>query len=240
MPHTPYVSDGLVHFVGRSATSDEEAFDRLVAIMKDGWLRSAEALTRGIRDENRASFTITPSAPFSGNEHYVPGMVCFADIPAPALKIHTDKYRRFGLAFPKTFLIAKGARPVNYVPRGAKTQPLAKWPEIGEDWDELVPLFATEVDPGFGGITKSSEQVGEGPAKRIAEWVDYDFLAFVKFFDPTLPEDHVDNYYMEREWRCVRSIEFQVSDIACVYVAPGYGAPLVAAHPAFASQVREL
>lgn len=234
--HPRYVSDDLTHFVGRSAYSDDEAFDRLVAIIGDGWLLSTEARKGGFRVENRASFTITPSAPFSGNEHYVPGMVCFADIPEPALKIHTDKYKRFGLAFPKTFLIAKGARPVYYVPHGAKAQPAAKWPEIGEDWDELVPLFAEEVDPGLHGITKS----GEGPAKRIAEWVDFDFLAFVKFFDPTLPEDHVDNYYMEREWRSVCSIEFQISDVACVYVAPGYGPPLATAHPDLASRVREL
>jgi hypothetical protein len=42
----------------------------------------------------------------------------------------------------------------------------------------------------------------------------------VKFFDPTLPEEHIDNYYMEREWRTVRNIQFQLSDVAGVYVAP--------------------
>ena len=42
-------------------------------------------------------------------------MVCFCDIPDSDLAIHVNKYSRFGLAFKKEFLIAKGACPVFYV-----------------------------------------------------------------------------------------------------------------------------
>jgi Putative abortive phage resistance protein AbiGi, antitoxin len=238
-----YTSDELVHFVGRSAVSDDAAFDRLITIINDGWLLSQNARLRDDRDEDATSFELHPGEPLSGNDRYIPEMICFADIPEEALQIHTGKYKRFGLAFRKEFLIPKGARPVYYIPRTAKTQPLAKYDDIAEDWDDLADVFAKEVDPLFGGRTLSehgSREVGEAPARRIADWVTDDILAFMKFFDPTLPDDDPDNYYMEREWRCVRSISFDMSDIAHVYVADGYRERLTHALPALAQRVREL
>lgn len=158
--------------------------------------------------------------------------------------IHTAKYRRCGLAFSKRFLTGKGARPVLYVPMGAKTQPMAKYEDVGEDWDELADLLPLEIDPAFEGTIRSGDQVspeiGEGPATRIADWIEDDLLAFVKFFDPTLPEDHIDNYYMEREWRTVRNIQFRLSDVAGVYVAPGYATRLVTMSTDLAGKIAEL
>jgi hypothetical protein len=44
----------------------------------------------------------------------------------------------------------------------------------------------------------------------------------LKFFDPTLPPNHPNNYYMEREWRVAGKIDFAVRDIAALYVAPAF------------------
>ena len=44
----------------------------------------------------------------------------------------------------------------------------------------------------------------------------------LKFFDPTLPPDHPDNYYMEREWRVAGRVEFTLGDIAALYVPPSF------------------
>src|SRR4051812_9045131 len=102
-----YVAKDLTHFVGRSAKDDDEAYSRLVSIVRDGWPLPHNARLRGQRDENTGAFEVRPSDPLSSNERFVPEMVCFADIPGESLDIHVGKYRRFGLALPKAFLVPK-------------------------------------------------------------------------------------------------------------------------------------
>ncbi|QWT55329.1 hypothetical protein KP626_00060 [Christensenella sp. MSJ-20] len=43
-------------------------------------------------------------------------------------------------------------------------------------------------------------------------------MAYVKLYDATLPDDHPDNYYMEREWRSLKNISFSIHDIKTVYL----------------------
>ena len=243
-PIAPYVSKELIHFVGRSAQSDAEAFDRLVTILQDRWLLSREARAIGDRDENVTHLSLSTAEALSTNDRWVPSMVCFADIPMDALAIHVAKYRRFGIAFTKTFLIGKGARPVYYVPKGGRTTPLATYDDLSEDWDEIAHILPLEIDPRFDGTTRSgtegNPEVGANPAERISDWIAGEMLAFVKFFDPDLPDDHVDNFYMEREWRTVRNVSFDRHDIAHVYVARGFGARLRAAIPTLGVPIREI
>lgn len=42
--------------------------------------------------------------------------------------------------------------------------------------------------------------------------------AYIKLFDPMLADDDPENYYMEREWRALNSVEFSVEDIVSVYL----------------------
>ncbi|MFL5844293.1 MAG: abortive infection system antitoxin AbiGi family protein [Solirubrobacteraceae bacterium] len=238
-----YVSSELTHFVGRSAKDDEEAYGRLLSIIGDGWLLPHSARLRNQRAENMFALRMQPAVPLSTNERFLPEMVCFADIPDTDLEIHTGKYGRFGLAFSKSFLAPKGARPVLYVPHQATTQPLARHNDIRREWDELAQLFPDEVDPKFGGRTRSEHIArhpleGEGPAERIADWVSHDLLAYVKFFDAALPADHEENFYMEREWRTVRSVRFLAADVTRVYVASGYEQRLGSDVPGLAGRVR--
>lgn len=51
-----YVSSELVHFVGRSAASDEAAFSRLIKIINEGWLLTPEARAIGDDSEDAAQF----------------------------------------------------------------------------------------------------------------------------------------------------------------------------------------
>ena len=44
----------------------------------------------------------------------------------------------------------------------------------------------------------------------------------MKFFDESLPEEHRENFYMEREWRVAGFVTFELCDIQRVYVARGY------------------
>lgn len=43
-------------------------------------------------------------------------------------------------------------------------------------------------------------------------------FAYVKLYDVSLPDDHPDNYYMEREWRCLKNVNFSLSDIHTIYL----------------------
>lgn len=47
-------------------------------------------------------------------------------------------------------------------------------------------------------------------------------MAYVKLFDATLPDDHPDNYYMEREWRSLGNVDFSINDIKTIYLPTEY------------------
>jgi Putative abortive phage resistance protein AbiGi, antitoxin len=111
MKHTQrYVSNELSHFVGKGQT-DEVRYDILVnKILKTGWL------TYPPHDISRPrSLSLDFSSLISDDKALKYEVVCFCDIPDSDLGIHVNKYSKFGLAFKKGFLIAKGACPVFYV-----------------------------------------------------------------------------------------------------------------------------
>lgn len=43
-------------------------------------------------------------------------------------------------------------------------------------------------------------------------------MSYVKLYDANLPDDHPDNYYMEREWRSLKNITFTINDIKTIYL----------------------
>ena len=105
-----YVSNELSHFVGKGQT-EEKQYDILVnKILKTGWL------TYPPHDISRPrSLSLDFSSLISDDKALKYEVVCFCDIPDSDLTIHVNKYSKFGLAFKKDYLIAKGACPVFYV-----------------------------------------------------------------------------------------------------------------------------
>ena len=116
-----YISDLLCHFVGRSCATDDERFELLVKIIKEQQLRA------NLKEPNSPS--LQTSSRYSGNRlgeiFEKCDCVCFCDIPDEMLDIHTSKYSKFGIGFNKTFLAQEGARPVLYVPEGAKMEQIS-------------------------------------------------------------------------------------------------------------------
>jgi len=104
-----YVSSELSHFVGRGK-AEEEQYKLLLDILRTGWLTYAP---HDPTQPRTASLDF--SRPISKDEVIKYQVVCFCDIPDTDLAIHVKKYGRFGLAFKKDFLIARGACPVFYV-----------------------------------------------------------------------------------------------------------------------------
>jgi hypothetical protein len=49
-----------------------------------------------------------------------------------------------------------------------------------------------------------------------------EFLGFIKPFNSELPDDHPDNFYMEREWRLLGNMPFTLEQVTGLTVAAGY------------------
>ena len=246
-----YTSNLLCHFVGRSKANDDERFELLLTIIKGGKLIA------------NLSNPSQPESIFQSGYHCehvgeVFGRcdcVCFCDIPDLGLKIHTNKYSKFGMGFEKTFIAEQGANPVMYVP---KNYPVVKCggstatgnflpPRAPEEYYPFLLKLATSFLPLMGsGYTAACLSQWENGLKILGygdhlKLFDKDIhqmliegkyypllfslmqgisnqLQYVKLYDATLPDDHPDNYYMEREWRSLGNINFTIDDIKTLYL----------------------
>jgi hypothetical protein len=170
-----YVSDELTHFVGRAKTNDAERYALLLKILggpqgraagPEGWLQAS------YREEFGPGFTMLSDGQkrLSTNEAIKWTMLCFCDIPPGQLKIHMQKYKSFGIAFPKQFLLRQGATPVHYVPRNARNRAIGIGPQnVADRFDELraelqrvrvdLEEYVTRIDGAPTFLWKRSRQV---------------------------------------------------------------------------------
>lgn len=198
----PYVSEVLYHLVGSSQpTHDRENFEVLRKV-----LRSGELWTNSVGGKRGLVMTKTdPDRPRTNGEFIEATVTCFCDIPRNLLGRHTSRYGRFGVGIDRTLAAGLGARPVIYLPEVPRDPFL-----IVNGLGERILQCAKDLDqffPGPEGVSYSSRTMG-APAVDAADAADQaqtalvrDVLAFIKVFDVTLPEDHPENFYMEREWR---------------------------------------
>ncbi len=216
-----YVSNELFHFVGRHLSTQDEQFDLLIRILENGTLRSSRqriAENEIDRQEKVVSGELTRIA-----------AICFCDIPRQSLQLHMGKYSQFGISFTKRYLASKGAKPVIYIPIKSSI------PGGKSNRGEYIPRHFRNVLSSLIEVHKSKEAINStlSSNQRIRDSVnaaanEWSFLAkefyyFIKMYDEDLAEDHVKNYYMEREWRLVNSptrttLNFTLDDINAVIV----------------------
>jgi hypothetical protein len=214
-----YVSSELTHFVGRSLMSDDDRYALFVDIIKTG-------LIRGKVDNGKGStiVNVDPGVDFSSNDSYNVNMVCFCDIPIADFEIHMSKYSHFGLAFSKDFLIQRGARPVHYIPKDSISvnQKLTDMfntvtKEIRNLNMEIMMAFMLNIQNG-----QLQNQGQPYPYFNGFHFMDMQLLSFIKFYDHNKTDDDIDNFYMEREWRSLERIEFQLEDIKRIVIPSSY------------------
>jgi hypothetical protein len=230
-----YVSDELIHFVGGAMPSNAERYALFLKILGQGWLQAS------YREEFGPGFTVRSNSQtrLSANEAIKCTMLCFCDIPRGQLKIHTQKYGPFGIAFSKQFLLRRGATPVHYVPRNACNRAVGVGPQnVGERFDELraelgrvradLEEYVTGIDGAPTYLSKRSPP-GTPEGHRVlgrlsALQSEFEVLVFarIKFFTEGLPEDHRENYYMEREWRLHDGLAFRLGEIARIFLPLDY------------------
>jgi hypothetical protein len=231
-----YVSDELTHFVGRGLSTREEQFRLLIEIVRTGSLRASYRVEFGAG----CTMRVDPRKPLTSNESVRAVALCFCDVPYDDLGIHMAKYSGFGLAFSKRFMLSRGASPVFYVAKDAAPPPApGRGPRtLGETFqllrDELADIrlqmeqYADRENPsGASGVvvTYRLSPAGTPEIRRIlgrlnafASDLDQTVFARLKFFGGRLPEDHLENFYMEREWRKMDGLAFRLEDVQRVIV----------------------
>jgi hypothetical protein len=236
MPSQRYVSPELTHFVGRELSSDDQRYSLLVNdILKGGCLKfppiDDRPCTEGLSGSPLPLVGGTPKPDVDDTEAAYSRVVCFCDIPVPALAIHMSKYGRFGLSFLKRFLVAKGANPVMYVAK--KSQALAfGLPDVRSGYDvwprdkvfkENIQIF-------------SDKYLGKLPQPQ-KYFLDLLVFSFIKYFDDSAPDEDEANVYMEREWRVIGDVNFALADVHRVFMPERYAERFRADLPDYKGQL---
>jgi len=65
-------------------------------------------------------------------------------------------------------------------------------------------------------------------------------FGLLKTFDPSLPDSHPDNYYMEREWRVLGRVHFTTDDISTLVIPEGFKNRLKSDLPGYRGGVHTL
>jgi hypothetical protein len=214
-----YISPVLTHLAGSTLNSDDERYELLTKILKEGWI-TYPPHDQSTKTSKEILIQYTKNISESTNEMYVTSMVCFCDIPITDLQIHVDKYSRFGLAFDKHFIASHGGGPVYYVPKNASPA----WPD-GEDstsnrgqvFDRRVKDCYHLLDELICADDKWSEQ-----ARKVNRFLNANLFAYIRGFDHRLADKDRDNYYFEREWRILGSLNFGMSDVRRIFLPKGY------------------
>lgn len=215
-----YVSDELTHFVGRGRDAESQ-YRLLVHVMREG------RLTPPPHDADaREGVRIDPEEPISRNRAYEPRVVCFSDIPVGDLDLHIGKYSPFGLAFRKPFCVAQGANPVFYV--AAQSRSAAGAPR-GPAFDDMARLFHR--------VRTDAAAREDHDLLRLARFLDFEVLSFLKFFEYPLDDDDPENYYMEREWRLHGEFRFAPTEVRRVFFPEDYAARFRNDVPEYSGQV---
>lgn len=192
-----YISDKLTHFIGRKLTNQNSKYDLLVKILNDKQL-SPPPHVNGLG----SAVKMSPKNKISDNDLYQPYMICFCDIPDNNLKIHTEKYSCFGISFSKNFIVNNGGRPVFYIPKNS---------EIANRFDNIFKKHE-RIFTNIPSVTDID----------LFQFFSYDIFGYIVFYDHNLPDEHPENYYFEREWRIIGSLNFTLKDIKSIYIPRKY------------------
>jgi hypothetical protein len=207
------------------------------------------------------SMTVVHGKRLSSNAKYSPSIVCFADIPVDDLGLHIFKYSSFGLSFLKDFLVRCGATPVLYVAAQSSTNvrnPLAndgmnhgllqqlalEWKNGGhrENFTRAEVFDAAEQELSALLPFAPEGRAGAAPAPTapgsiLREFLFSELFPFIKFFNPDLDEGDPENYYMEREWRVVGPVKFELENVERLLVPRALRTRLYQDFPDFRGQI---
>ena len=252
-----YISDELTHFIGKNIDSDKDQYNLLVDILNSGWLTHAP---HEQTEKDSGGLTLSRHSQLSENLMYSPEIICFCDIPIEDLGLHISKYSRFGIGFNKSFLIEKGVNPVFYISKDSK---IKYWPDADKP-NDILKLYRSEfyddMIDNYHGFVKdimiyfkdlfyhSSDVIGskaeqnkirkfQDQVMKLEYFLDFHIFSYLKFFDNSKSEGDHDNYYMEREWRMIGNLQFNISNVRRVFLPESYAEMFRKDVPAYYGQL---
>lgn len=242
-----YTSDELVHLVGSSHPSDDEAnFETLKLIVESGEIRT-RLMEAG---SGRTGYLTKRSGSLVDESRLDPNVTCYADIPRRSLAIHVTKYGRFGLSFDRAWMAHQGARPVMYVPkRRDEFFSAIGGSQLLRDLDAIHEGLLQHCEKQLEGVNRASRRMramGTMPRGELSVLaatktaLELYLMAFIKPFDVQLARDDPKSFYMEREWRKFGNLQFEAKDVVAVYVAPGHLARAKLAFPSLRDKILRL
>ncbi|MTI49903.1 abortive infection system antitoxin AbiGi family protein [Sporosalibacterium faouarense] len=220
-----YVSNELTHFVGRGL-GESQQFNLLVKILNSGVLKKKEW-----PDNIISSQDMDMSKKISDNELYIVYMVCFCDIPISEMNIHMKKYSPFGISFKKKFIAGKGATPVHYIDKNS-TMPRESWMDMFDNYSKKINKFFNDEYMRKG---RKPEELKEIMNMRF--FIDQYIMSYLKFFDSSKEDDDENNYYMEREWRSLIKVEFELDDIYRIILPVKYLSEFMSEFPNYKGHI---
>lgn len=225
-----YVSRELTHFVGRGLPPDKQ-YNLLVKILRNGWLTHPPHKN----GPSGGNLSISRNGRICSGQLYRTEAVCFCDIPEPLRRIHMNKYSEFGISFLKRFLVLKGASPVFYVAGTSLIKDGGDKVTREKYFNDRVASLQA-LSGAFDQAFINADSLARSLANQfygVQQLLDFHVLGFVKCFDPGRDEDHDENYYMEREWRVLGNVDFELSDVSRVTLPSSYGTRFRADFPAY-------
>jgi hypothetical protein len=235
-----YISDELTHFAGTGKPTHDEQYKVLSRI-----LESKTLVSTSVPFGNSGIMT-HPNGKLSENNQYTFNMVCFCDIPLGDMGIHIKKYTPFGLSFKKNLIVSQGGSPVYYIPKKAiVNQQVHKHNKSfhtkAEYFDEMHRLHMDLLDKL--NKRKNAHESHENVIQNYTLFQDLfvfftlHIYGYIKFFDHTLEDNNLENYYFEREWRIPGSFHFKSEDVQRILLPKTYVKRLREDLPEYYSQI---
>jgi hypothetical protein len=211
-----YVSDELTHFAGRGK-SEQDQYKILVTILTKRTLLAYGRDRGPVRPEGGGGGLIMDPHQRLG-DLFSAEIVCFCDIPIGDLAFHAAKYSRFGIAFSKKFLLPRGANPVLYVAEAELGIPRSPADVAYGQGASRVGLYKTALVHSQRLLLEPREPNDMAALNDLRSFIGWYIGCFIKDFDPRVDENDLQNFYMEREWRVVGNVEFELDDVARVFL----------------------
>lgn len=237
-----YTSETFYHMVGFSVLSDpnialedkqNRCFEVLKLVLNFGFIAGVDPEGDRMKQEGIIRVTTNPKGHLRRGDFdgfLVKGdITCYADIPLECIGVHANKYGLFGFGVSARHLVRLGARPVSYVPVEDNG-----WMGPPYQGTGLLDNMTTEIVKLHGVVDAWEEENNPADASGIATvqnmhpWsglnnmLTRDVAAYIKPYNSTLPFEHPDCYYMEREWRLLGNVEIQPEKVTAIVVARGY------------------
>ena len=102
-----------------------------------------------------------------------------------------------------------------------------QWRQLEDQLEQFIERSKTQPE-----VPKELNDLRE-----FSNFLILHFFSYLKFFDPAKDDEDDENYYMEREWRVVGNVQFQLQDVTRVLLPQQYGPRLRNDVPGYTGQV---